>query len=310
MEYKKFASTDKSASRLGFGSWQLGNSEFWFPMTDEEGIALVREAVQKGIIFFDTAPGYAGGKSEKILGKALVGIRDTVIINSKFGHRADGRTDFSSSSIEGAIKESLARLQTDYLDSLILHNPPKEILEGKTNHFEALEQMKKKGLIHAYGVSIDSLDEMILTLENTSSEVIEIMFNVFHQLPEEWLNKAEEKNVSLIAKVPLDSGWLSGRYDEFTVFTGIRDRWLFDDKKRRSDLVKKLKSITRDFNTIKYAFGFIYHFDAITTVIPGIHTIQHLSDNLKYADYRMPEELVQKCIELYDREIKNNPLPW
>jgi len=310
MDYKSFADTKKQASRLGFGAWQLGNSEFWSPMTEQEGINLVQEAVKNGITLFDTAPGYASGRSETILGKALKNVREEVIINSKFGHRADGRTDFSSTSIEAAIHDSLSRLQTDYLDSLILHNPAKNILMGFTDHFKVMKQMKDLGLIRAYGVSIDSIEELQMTLEHTDSSVIEIMFNVFHQIPEEWLNKAKDKGVAIIAKVPLDSGWLSGKYDQYTVFTGIRDRWLFEDKKRRSDLCKKLIWFTRDKNLTKYALGFIKSFDQITSFIPGIHSMEHLHENLSYAEYNLPEELKKQFINLYEKEIKNNPLPW
>ncbi|MBU0996429.1 MAG: aldo/keto reductase [Firmicutes bacterium] len=310
MDYRVYPNSKKLASRLGFGSWQLGNAEFWSPMTEQEGVMLVKEAVKNGITFFDTAPGYASGKSEVILGIALKDSREQVIINSKFGHRADGRSDFSSASIEEAIHESLDRLQTSYLDSLILHNPGKDILSGQTDHFKVLKKMQEKGLILAYGVSIDSVEELKLTLENTDSLVIEIMYNVFHQISEEWLNQAKEKGVAIIAKVPLDSGWLSGKYDQFTVFTGIRDRWSFDDKKRRFDLCQKLRFFTRDKNLTKYALGFIKSIDAITCIIPGIHSMDHLLMNLEFAEYDMPDSLKKQFIKLYESEIKNNPLPW
>ena len=143
---------NKAFERMGFGAWQLGNSEFFDAMSMEEGIKLVQKSVKLGVRFFDTAPGYASGMSETILGIALQDVRDKVFINSKFGHRADGSSSFDELTMESAVHESLERLKTSYLDSLILHNPAMDILQGKTKHFQEMKRLKEIGLIHHYGV--------------------------------------------------------------------------------------------------------------------------------------------------------------
>ena len=176
-----YACTDKTINRLGFGTWQLGNTDFWGYMSVDEGVELVKTAIAKGINFFDTAPGYASGLSESILGASILNQRESVVINTKFGHTADGETDFSVFSLREQIYESLERLQTDYLDSIILHNPSMDILEGNTQHFQELQKLKEEGLIRAYGVSIDTYEEFKAVLDHVKVDVVEILFNIFFQ---------------------------------------------------------------------------------------------------------------------------------
>ena len=195
MKYRNFKRINKEISILGFGGWQLGNSEFWGDMSYESGVALVKEAVSKGINFFDTAPGYSQGLSEKIIGESIKGFRDKVFINTKFGHNADGTSDFSVSSIEKAIESSCERLQTDYIDSVILHNPEMYILEGKTEHFVELDRLKRQGKIKSYGVSVDSLNELTTIIKNIEVDVIEVMFNIMHQEVIEVFEEIEKRGI-------------------------------------------------------------------------------------------------------------------
>ncbi len=310
MKYQMLASSGKLASQLGFGAWQLGNEAFWSKMSHAEGVALVRKAVDEGVTFFDTAPGYAAGVSELILGEALKDVREKVIISSKFGHNIDGTVDFSIEAIEPSILRSCERLQTTYLDCLLLHNPDSDILSGKTDHFKVLKELKAKGLIKSFGVSIDSLDEFKIALTKTNAEVIEILFNAFFQAPIQYLAFAKAKKISLIAKVPLDSGWLTGKFDENSVFTGIRERWTKDTIKRRSVLVKQLQTLVKEKELTKYALGFIYSFDVFTSVIPGVSSLEQLAKNLEYTEYELPYNIKQSMIELYNFQVKNKPLPW
>ena len=155
-----FLKTNKKTPRLGFGAWQLGNTEFWGYMAYDDGVGLVKKAIDSGIRFFDTAPGYAAGMSETIIGDAISGKEDQIIINTKLGHMADGSTDFSVASLEEQVYESLERLKVKSLDSVLLHNPDMSILKHETEHFEELERLKEEGLIKAYGVSIDTYEEL------------------------------------------------------------------------------------------------------------------------------------------------------
>lgn len=303
-------SNEKSFERIGFGAWQLGNQDLFDKMSVDEGIKLVKNATERGVRFFDTAPGYGNGLSETILGLALKDIRDEVFINSKFGHRADGTSNFDVSAMESAVNDSLVRLKTTYLDSLILHNPSFEILQGKTGHFQEMKRLKSLGLIHHYGVSIDTYDELKAVLSHTDADVIELLFNVFSQSCIPLFADIKRRNILLIIKVPLDSGWLTGKYDENTVFKGVRTRWSGEDIQRRLNLTKRLKTLLNDNELTKYALSFILSFDAVSVVIPGTRTLNQLETNLSALSYTMPEAIKKALMQFYQDEIKNNPLPW
>lgn len=310
MNYKPYGKTGMNVSRIGFGGWQLGNHDMWGEMSFENGVSLVLEAFTKGIRLFDTAPGYANGMSEKIIGTALKDVRNQVVINTKIGHLADGTSDFSVASLESQILQSLERLQTDYLDSVLLHNPDMDILAGKTGHFAELKRLKQKGLIRAYGVSIDTYQELKTVIEKTDVEVIEILFNVFFQSPASLFSFVKAKKIALIAKVPLDSGWLTGKYHASSTFSGIRTRWDQETINRRSIMVEKLKKICNTEDLTKTALAFILSFDAITAVIPGMKNLNQLQSNIEADEYQISYHEKQNMIDLYNQQIKNSPLPW
>jgi aryl-alcohol dehydrogenase-like predicted oxidoreductase len=305
-----FAHTNKSINRLGFGAWQLGNTDFWGYMSVDEGVELVKTAITKGVNFFDTAPGYASGLSESIIGASILNNREAVVINTKFGHTADGETDFSVFSLREQIYESLERLQTDYLDSILLHNPSMDILEGNTQHFQELKKLKEEGLIRAYGVSIDTYEEFKAVLDHVELDVVEILFNIFFQEPSKLFKQAKEKGISIIAKVPLDSGWLTGKYDEFSEFYGIRSRWDDEQLHQRSMLVSELKSITGANDLTKYAIGFVLSYPEVTAVIPGIKNLDQLQDHINNSNFKLPANIKKEFVKLYNKRIKNDQLYW
>jgi aryl-alcohol dehydrogenase-like predicted oxidoreductase len=297
-------------SRLGFGGWPLGNEAHGHRMDQSEGVALVRQAFDAGVNFFDTSPNYAFGRSESILGIALKDVRDKVVINTKFGHKADGTSDFDPGHIRASVTESLKRLETDYLDSVILHNPPMEILRGETGHQDVFKALKAEGLIKGYGVSIDSRTELETVLDSLEVDVIELLFNVYSQQSRELLEEVKARGIALVIKVPLDSGWLTGKYDRNTAFDGIRSRWTHDDIIRRDVLTKKLKAITGSDDLVPYAMGFLWSFDAVTTVIPGIRTPNQLLAHLKAERSVFERHLKDAFIRFHDTLIASDPLPW
>ncbi len=309
MEYRNYKDNELKASILGFGGWQLGSVDLWGGTNFEDGVLLVREAVKKGVNFFDTAPGYANGLSEKIIGEAVKDCRNKVIINTKFGHTKDG-SDFRVESIEKRILESCQSLQTNYLDSLILHNPEKYILEGKTDHFKELQRMKDKGLIKAYGVSVDTLEELELIIENIQLDVIEVMFNIIHQDVSKAFDELKRRNISLIIKVPFDSGWLTGKYNENSTFTGIRSRWDDETKEIRSEIVQRIKKITNSDQLVKYALSFIKSYPAVTTIIPGIKNIEQLNSNITGIEYNLSDKTKLELNVLYADYISKVKTPW
>lgn len=170
MNTSKYLQDGIEISELGFGAWQQGIESGWKAVSDAEAERMIRTALDHGINFFDTAPNYGMGTSEERLGKVFKSLdRSKVVINSKFGRLDNGEVDFSSSLIRGSVERSLKRLNVECLDSVIIHSPPAELLDGNRNdHYEILERLQEEGKIKAYGASVDFEDE-INTLLNTTN---------------------------------------------------------------------------------------------------------------------------------------------
>lgn len=313
MKYNRLTNQSPFVSEIGLGAWQLGVNSGWKVMTEKEAIEMVHKSIESGVNFFDTAPNYGFGTSESRLGKALKDYdRDKIVINTKFGHTDSGETNYKSDYIKKSLEGSLQRLQLDYVDSLIIHNPPFEYLNGnKNDHYEILEKLKDEGKIRAYGASLDTYEEIKLFMQTTNCEVIEVFFNILHQDAARAFDLAKEKKVGIIVKIPLDSGWLSGKYNENSVFTDVRSRWSGNDIKTRATLIDKLKNITGpEANLSQTAISFCLAWDAVSTVIPGNTSIHQLNSNISAISKPILKELVIKLEEFYRDEVKELKLPW
>ena len=232
---------------------------------------------------------------------------------SKFGHTPEGPKEFSVSWFWKSLEYSLKRLQTDYLDVLLLHNPPSEMYAGTDPVWAAMDEARRQGKIRHYGASLDFAAEVEDCLSNTNSEVLEILFNVFHQDVRRSFATVSRHSAGLIAKVPLDSGWLTGRYDASSRFEGIRARWSKDEIAKRAELVSEIEWLVEDGSELAHkAIGYILAYDEVGCVIPGIRTQQQLKSNLAAADYRLSPEERQKLEDFWDQFTENGSklLPW
>jgi aryl-alcohol dehydrogenase-like predicted oxidoreductase len=313
MKYKKYIKDTINISEIGLGAWQLGQNSGWKSMTEMEAVKLVHKSLDFGINFFDTAPNYGHGTGEERMGKALKDVdRSKIVINTKFGHTHTGSLNLRSNYIRESLEGSLKRLQVDYVDSLIMHNPPSEYFDGnKNDHYEILDKLVEEGKIKAYGASLDTYDDMKLLMDTTNSKVIETFFNIFHQDTLRGFEKAQAKEVGIIVKIPLDSGWLTGKYNAESRFNDIRSRWSKEDIETRADLVNKVMSIIgAEENLAQLAIAFCLAYDAVSTVIPGNVNIEQLTSNVQSIDISISQSLIEKLEKLYQSEIKKLNLPW
>ena len=313
MKYKKYIKNSTLVSNIGLGGWQLGEDSGWKSLTEKDASKLIEKALELGINFFDTAPSYGYGTSEERLGKVLKNVdRSTIVINSKFGHTSSGVANFNSNHIRESLEESLKRLQVDYIDSLILHNPPVEYLDGnKTDHYYILEQLVDEGKIKAYGASLDSFDELKLFTETTNAKVVELFFNMLHQGTAQAFDTLQEKEIAVIAKIPLDSGWLSGKYHAESTFNDIRSRWSKEDIVTRAKLVDRVQKITHtQENLAQKAISFCMAYDAVSTVIPGNMSIAQLTQNVDSINNPLSKDVVKELEQFYEEEVKKLNLPW
>ncbi len=310
MKRRPLGATGLEVSEVGLGAWQLGNAD-WNGPDGDAGVSLVLEALDLGCNLFDTAPGYGGGRSEEILGHALAGRRDEAVLVSKFGHTTTGGTDFGVERLRPAVEESLGRLATDRLDVLLLHNPPGELLDGRHPLYAALERLRDEGLIRAYGASVDWSADIDRVLGTTGSSVLEVLVNAFHQEPLPAVERARDRGVGVLVKVPLDSGWLSGRYGRDSVFTGVRSRWTREVVERRAVLVERFAALLPPGVSLPHAaLRFVLAQPGVSSVIPGARTSEQLRDNLAAADEPLPPDVVAAVRELWQRELADDPLPW
>ncbi|MEP7188568.1 MAG: aldo/keto reductase [Roseiflexaceae bacterium] len=311
MNLRPFGTTGMQVSEIGLGAWQLANPS-WGMDDKGEALRIVQQSLAAGCNFFDTAPGYGNGVSEELLGQGLASARKDVIICTKFGYSPEGVQNFSTENIRPILEGSLRRLRTDYVDILLLHNPARELMDGRTaTQYAELEQLKKEGKIREYGVSLDWKIELETVIETTTSNAIELMYNVFYQEPRDAFTMAQERGAGLIIKVPLDSGWLSGRYRGDSRFTDVRERWSPEVIARRAALLEQFAALVPPGVSLAHAaLQYILAHPAISTIVPGAKTVAQALDNFAAADSRLPADVVRAIDGLWEGELKDNPLPW
>jgi len=311
MKLRPFGNTGMQVSEIGLGAWQLANPD-WGTSDESEALHIVQASLEAGCNFFDTAPGYNHGRSEEFLGQVLKPVRKDIIICSKFGHSPEGVTDFGATAIHPSLEGSLKRLQTDYVDVLLMHNPPRQMMDGRiADQYEEMEKLKAEGKIRAYGISLDWRVELELMLDTTKSQAAEVFFNAFYQEPKPAFARAQKQGVGLIVKVPLDSGWLAGRYRKDSRFEDVRKRWPPDVILRRGALVEKFAELVPPGTSMAHAaLQYCLAQPELSTIIPGAKTVQQALDNFAAADQQLSPGVVESMAGLWERDIAADPLPW
>ncbi len=293
MKYRTLGKTALKVSEVGFGAWAIGGNNYgnsYGPTDDKVSVAAVERAFELGCNFFDTADVYGHGHSEEILGQALKGHRNDVILATKVGgdfYHDPPRMNFSPEYLEFASAKSCERLQTDYIDLYQLHNPPIQLLKnGKI--FEGLEKLKDSGVIRHYGVSIHDSQEGILSMKDGHPETIQVVFNLLRQEAKNQLfQAARERNVGIIAREPLSNGFLTGKFTLDSTFQSGDIRSNFPRNYLASLIgaaqqLRLLESKTRTLAQASLRFA-LDHKD-ISTVIPGAKTPQQTEENLKASE--------------------------
>jgi len=314
MAYRPLGNTGLTVSEVGFGAWQLGSSAAWGEMPDRDALALVAAARDAGCNLFDTAPNYGRTQSETLLGRALHRRRQDTVIVSKFGHRPDDDIiDFSLSWFWESLHQSLERLRTDYLDVYLAHSPPREVLTPEHGIWEALRQARKAGKIRAFGASVDRSEEVFAAAGIEGLAVVEVLFNALQQEVRYAFPLAKAKGLGVIAKVPLDSGWLSGRYSAKSCFAGIRGRWTRDDIARRANSIEALRDLLPAGQALpEAAIAFILGYDAVSSTIPGARSLKQLQGNARCAGKQLAPALKSRIEEFWEdiTDHGRKPLPW
>ena len=312
MKLRPFGNTGMNVSEIGLGAWQLANPD-WGINDKNEALRIVQKSLEAGCNFFDTAPGYGEGRSEELLGEGLKSVRRDVIICTKFSHYQGGKRDFDAKNVRPVLEGSFKRLHTDYVDILLLHNPPREEMDGNVSAelYAELEKLKTEGKIREYGVSLDWREEVEIVVGTTRSKALEVFFNALYQEPLPAFQMAQDNGVGIIVKVPLDSGWLSGRYRGGHRFDDVRNRWPSEVIARRSELIEQFATLVPTGTSLTHAaLQFVLAQRQVSTVIPGAKTVEQALENFAAAEKQLSAEVVQSMYDLWKREIESEPLPW
>lgn len=298
MNYRKFGQTDLMVSEVGFGAWAIGGPAMagdipigWGDVDDRASIKALKTSFDRGINFYDTADFYGLGHSEELIGK-LWGNRDDVIIASKVGHRLDPNQkiylDYSKKYILEACERSLGRLKRDAIDFYQLHAAKLDHLyDGEC--IQAMTQLQKEGKIRYWGISLNTYDpepEANFMINGNFGNGFQLVFNIINQKALELLPKAKDAGMGVIARMPLQFGLLTGKFDKSSRFakSDHRSFRLSPQVLERSmTSLEAVWPIAEKYNTRKdsFALSFILSHNEVSTVIPGIRTSEQAMANTK-----------------------------
>jgi aryl-alcohol dehydrogenase-like predicted oxidoreductase len=301
MRYRKLGRTGIEVSEIGFGGWGIGGG--WGYQDDAEALRALKRALDLGVTLFDTALGYGDGHSESLIGKALGGMRDRVVIATKvppktyrwpaLPHEPLSKT-FPADWIIECTERSLKNLDRDYIDVQQLHawTPPyTEQLEW----YEALMVLKEQGKIRAFGVSANDWDPYgpVGLVKSGLTDTVQVIYNIFEQRPAEALLPAAlEHEVGIIVRVPFEEGLLTGRFGPDHTFEegDWRAEWLTPERlqeaARRVEALQPFLAEDRP-TPAALALKFCLSHPAVSTVIPGMRRTAHVEANCAVSDGRL-----------------------
>ena len=319
MKQRNLGKTGRRVGEIGLGTWQLG-TRWGDPFDREEGLRILETAQANGINFIDTADVYNGGKSEETIGEYVTAHPGQFYITTKCGRRLNPHVGemYTPEAIAGFIEGSLGRMKLERLDMILLHCPPTSVF-ARDDIFGELDRQKKAGKIADYGVSIEKVQEGIQAMEYDIS-AIEVIFNMFRLKPLDTLFPlAEEKNVGIIARVPLASGLLTGRYTKDTSFgpqdhrSYNREGAAFDKGETFSgvpynlglEAAEALKKVFGTANLAPIAIRWVLMHPAVSVVIPGASRAEQVAANVKAAELpALTDEQMQAVRNVYDTYLR------
>lgn len=310
MQYRELGQTGIRVSTVGFGAWAIGGASEasgtplgWGRTSDDESLAAIRRARDLGVNLFDTSDSYGFGRSESLLGIVLSRHRPDVVIATKVGVvRTSGnelKKDFSRQHILHAVDGSLKRLRTDYIDLYQLHNPTMEDLRHEEIQ-ETMDRLQELGKIRYWGVSIFNPEEGIEIINRKWGYTLQVLYNILNQAPaRELFPLAKEHGYGIIARVPLASGLLTGKYRQDSVFNrdDIRQNFLTPKRLVEATLrVDEVRSILggAERSMAEASLRFTLANDAVSTTIPGARNARQVESNAAAAEGTLPPDVLEK----------------
>lgn len=318
MRYRELA-PGMSVSEVGFGNWTV-TTGWWGDYSEQEAIDLHRAAFDAGITFFDTADGYGDGYAEEVLAKALGGVRDQIVLATKFGYDLEAtdarrgqqerphRTDVPY--VRECLDHSLRRLGTDVIDVYQLHNPRMTHVEQE-DLWAFLEEARQQGKIRTFGAALGPRigwrDEGLEVMRTRKVPTLQIIHNLLEQEPgNDLIESARETGTGLIVRVPHSSGMLEGDLTVDTVFPENDHRkhrprsWLIEGVQK----IERLDFLTRDMTLAQAALRWVLATPEIATTLPNVYSREQLDEFAAASDARdLSTEELERVAALYARNF-------
>ena len=319
MQYRDFSNTGWKVSEIGLGCWAIGSE--WGDVTATDARGVLKTSLDNGVNFFDTADVYGDGRSEKFVGELIKSTSEKIFVATKAGRRLSPHTPegYNLKNIEKFINRSLTNLGVDCIDLLQLHCPPSEICPKKET-YEMMDELVKLGKIANYGVSVEKVSEAMDAIQFQNVKSIQIIFNIFRQKPAEtFFKEAAKRDVSIIARVPLASGLLTGKMNQGSKFPqndhrnyningdafDVGETFSGVNFEKGLEAVEKLKGLIPDnYSLADLALKWILMHDEVSVVIPGAKNESQALMNLKASDLDEISSLLPSINSIYDELIK------
>lgn len=297
MKYRRLGSTERPVSVVGIGTWQFGG-EWGRDYQVHEVRAILERARELGINLLDTAECYGDHVSERLIGEAIEGRRDEWFVATKFGHRYTG--DFQRDQLWSAdevlrqLDASLEALRTDHVDLYQFHSGSNEAFDDP-ELWPALAEQVKAGRIRHLGVSINKNDDAYQTgrARDAGAEAIQVVYNRLDRNPEQHVfPTCQGDDLGVLARVPLASGYLSGKYRPDATFTDARDvRSRHDpaDVRRKLEEAERIlrEEVPEGVDMATWALAWCLQHPAVSCVIPGCKNVEQVEANAKAAELDM-----------------------
>jgi len=322
MRTRELGRTGRQVSVVGLGCWQLGGD--WGRVDDADAMGVLHAAVDAGVTFLDTADVYGDGRSEVLIGRLLAERPDAPLtVATKMGRRADPHVPeaFTLAAFRDWADRSRANLGVEVLDLVQLHCPP-TLVFSEDRVFDALDTLVQEQRIAAYGVSVETCEEALTAIARPNVATVQLILNVFRRKPlERVLPAALQAGVGVIARVPLASGLLSGRYGESTTFapedhrTYNRQGEAFDVGETFSGVpfevgvraARNVAAHAKGFTTAQLALRWILDQPGVSTVIPGARNASQVKSNAAAAEIEpLSGEVLDALRAIYDAEIREH----
>ncbi|HPD26620.1 MAG TPA: aldo/keto reductase [Candidatus Marinimicrobia bacterium] len=320
MQYRELGRTGWKVSAISFGTWAIGGT--WGTVRDQESLAALHRALDLGVNFFDTADVYGDGHSERLLARLRRERSEPFYIATKAGRRLTPHIagGYNRENLTGFVERSLKNLETETIDLLQLHCPPTEVYY-MPEVFDILNDLVKAGKIRYYGVSVEKVEEALKAIEFPGVQSVQIIFNILRQRPADlFFKEAKRKQVGILARVPLASGLLTGKFSPNSTFESDDHRSFnrhgeaFDRGETFAGLefnaglqvIEKLRLLVPEgFTMTQMALRWILMFPEVTCAIPGAKRPEQVAENAQAADLPpLSDAIMQKIQEIYERDVR------